>query len=605
MNRKQTIVSFIGTDGSGKTTTSESCKRKLVSKGFVVDSVWCGAESYLMKPLRWFLALFTRGRASRGKDEALYVDEVSKKNRLAGSSELARRVYVFLVLLDYRVQYLFRMWRYRKSEILILDRYYFDVFVNLAITLGWSPSELICQVKKHFHKYKFPEVRAFVFVPPEVSMSRKDDIPDIGYVEIRLSYYRALADEFGFFEIDGESSVFENTEYICQQVQESVDSTHIHYVHSNNEDVGGADFCLVRMAEAVSLSQGFRVSASLRSSTSVVDGYRQAGVPLYINNFCRPQLSQGVLAILTLPFKGLYTIYYFILLFRSIRPDVVHVNDLYDFFPAISAKLLGIPVAYHIRMIRVNALERRVFSIIVSRLSRVSLSVSQAVREAYFSKKFYKGHHPIVLHDWPDQRLVDLSESNEKPNEYAPYDLVVVMVGRVEWWKGQHVFLDAVEKLEKQYENVGYFIVGGDVLGADKVRYSKVIRDRCSELGVQFLGHRSDVSQLLRHADISVHASVTPDPFPGVVLESLLSGCATIGANAGGVAEMIEQSVGGMKFQPGDSDQLSSLIGGLIVNDVQRKSLGVNGRRRILDLTCKKRILEETLDIYKQLTVKL
>ena len=49
-NRKKTRICLIGTDGSGKTSISTILNKELPSS----ELVWCGAESYLMKPIRYF-----------------------------------------------------------------------------------------------------------------------------------------------------------------------------------------------------------------------------------------------------------------------------------------------------------------------------------------------------------------------------------------------------------------------------------------------------------------------------------------------------------------------------------------------------------------------
>ena len=76
-----------------------------------------------------------------------------------------------------------------------------------------------------------------------------------------------------------------------------------------------------------------------------------------------------------------------------------------------------------------------------------------------------------------------------------------------------------------------FALVGGSVPGS--AEYFAEIEGRARDLGVQFLGERSDVPDLLRTADVSVHSSVDPDPFPGVVVESMLAEALTIGSKAG------------------------------------------------------------------------
>lgn len=601
MARKQLLVTLIGTDGSGKTSTTDALSGLLNDSMCSSAQIWCGAESYLMKPFRFILKLIRRNNATPQSSEISYQSEIKEKHELGGKLRLLTSIYIWLVLIDYSMQYRWKMWRSRSARVLLLDRYFFDVAVNLAITLGWDEDQLISFIQNYCGRYKFPDVRSFIYVPPEVSMERKDDIPDISYVELRMKYYQAIADLYNFSVIDGQENIADNAAQLYETILAEMDTCYVHYVHSNNEDVGGADFCLFRMAEAVNNTANYRSAISLRLRTGMVRQYEKAGVPVYIGSYCRPQLSRGIAQLIFLPFKSVYSIWYFWLLFRSQQPDIVHVNDLYDFLPAIAAKLAGIPVVYHIRMIRTNKGEIKVFSWLLKNLSQISFSVSEAVHNTYFDpeKIEYDGHSAEVVYDWPDPKLVELDENSREPEEFTPYDTVVVMVGRIEWWKGQHVFLDALKRIKDKYPSVGFFLIGGMVKGASKERYAEEILNEANTLGVNYLGQRSDVVNLLTHADISIHCSVTPDPFPGVVLESLLSQSATIGADAGGVSEMIRHEQDGLKYQPGNAAELASCLDKLLSNKPLRLQYAASGRQRILDMANKDKIMSQTLKLYK------
>ncbi len=591
----QTMVAIVGVDGSGKTTASEGVVQAIGADR--AARVWLGAESVLMAPLRLGLSLLRRGLFARKAGKGGYRAEVAQKHSMVRRLAWLEPLYVWMIMADYRLQYFWKRWRSRHIEILVTDRYVFDVAVNLALTLNWPAERLIRFLQRQMGGYTLPKVRCLVRVSPETVMRRKDDVPDASYIALRIDYYQAVAEAFGFAILDGEESPENVRARILSLVADARERPHVHYVHANNPDLGGADFCLCRLAREMRL-RSWDVSVSLRLPTRIVEDYQAGGVPALIGGFHRPQVSRGLLGLCLLPFEITLSIAHFLALFRRQRPDLVHVNDLYDFAPAIAARLLAIPVIYHIRMIRVRAAERQLFARLIEWCARVSFSVSGAVRAAYFDADSPQlNHRAEVVPDWANDTLVELEDA-PLPADLAPNRRRVVMVGRLEHWKGQHVFVEAVSKIADRHADVDFYLIGGEVEGKGKHDYAERVLTAARQAGMIYLGERNDVPAILRNADISVHASVRPDPFPGVVLESLLAGTAVIGADGGGVPEMIRDDRDGLLVPPGDADRLAEAIEALLNDPNRCARLAKFGRARTLVLTDKSRILSLTETLY-------
>lgn len=173
------------------------------------------------------------------------------------------------------------------------------------------------------------------------------------------------------------------------------------------------------------------------------------------------------------------------------------------------------------------------------------------------------------------------------------------MIGRLEEWKGQHVFLDAVKQLSlSTLGDNTFLVVGGPVPG--KEDYRDRIVTAAEEIGVICLGARQDVPALLRAADISVHCSVEPDPFPGVVVESMLAGAATIAADAGGVPEIVSDDTVGVLVPAGDSAALARELTKLLqAPESPRIRYSMRARERALEATDPRRIDAEMQALYE------
>lgn len=596
------LICIIGTDGSGKTTLSDSVAEALRLRGVRAERVWLGSESYLMAPVRRLLRpLWRRVQGGRKREGGRpdYRAEIASKSALAGRFRFAVPVYVALLWLDYRLQVALKRWRHRHSAVVIADRYLFDVAVNLGLTLGWSPERVVDFARRRLAGMELPAFRVFLRVEPEVSIARKDDIPDLDYLRLRFSHYEAIARAFGFTERDGTLPIAVNRDWVLAEARREAARPYVIYVHANNSDVGGADKVLALMARHMRdhgrPEGGARVAVCLRLATPVVGAHGAAGVPVILHPFVRPQTSAGLRGVLSLLLRGPGSLWFFWRLFGRERPDIVHVNDLYDAIPVLAARLRGIPVVWHIRMIKDGAVMRGLFALLLRRWADVSVSVSRAVQAHYALDRpdgRHGGQHRAeVVHDLGNAALCaeerDPSVPAARPEGLpvaAGGRRLVLMVGRVEPWKGQDVFVEAVSRLSPEMRGAHDFaLVGGGVEG--KEDYLRTVVAAAGRAGVLYLGQRDDVPALMAAADVSVHASVAPDPFPGVVVESLLAGAATVATAAGGVVGMIRHGTDGLLYPPGDAAALARALGELLEGgEAPRARFAVAARQRALSL---------------------
>ena len=349
------------------------------------------------------------------------------------------------------------------------------------------------------------------------------------------------------------------------------------YVTSNTDDVGGADVCLLQLAREMHAG-GHEVRLLARRANRLCEAYAAAGVAVTIHPFFRPTRRGGPLVLVGTALRSLGAIAWFMRHFRRERPDIVHVNDLIDLLPAIAASLSGYPVVYHLRTIVGGDRQRKLMSWLIRAVSDVSVSISRAVQAHYLLAGRNGRHQALVLYDWADPRFLDAPRPAECPAPFRAVGRHVLMAGRVARWKGQHVFIAAAATLRDRFPDVGWFVAGG--LSTDPVdaAYVEDIRKAAAATGVALLGDRTDLAALLGWADLSVHASTTPEPFGLVVLESLLRGVATIGADAGGVPDMITDGSTGLLTPPGDVQALARAIASLLEDPALCRRLALAGQ---------------------------
>lgn len=595
------IISLTGTDGSGKTTLAAEVVQELRRRGYRAEHVWLGAESILMAPVRSILRRVSSARksptASAHAEEMAYAREVDEKRAYASRFGLLVRVYVGLVLLDYRLQFWMKVRRAREAQFIVADRYLYDVIVNIGVTLNWSDERVADECRRRLHRFAVPLTSKYVSVPIEVALRRKGDIPDASYLSLRRQHYDTLARELAFEYIDGEASPALNAREVVDEVVDRVALPRVLYVHSNNHDVGGADFVMQRLACYLnSPSAGHlrvRANVMLRLNTRIIPAYSKNGLLAQIVNASRPSGELRPTKVVTSVTGLLKSIVVFSRAIAAIRPDVVHVNDVYDIAAAVAAKLQRVPVVYHIRMFPNSRARKAIFVPAIRACASATISVSDAVRSSWFGPR--PSERDFVAWDIADERL---RRGTPDAPKRADDLLAFLMVGRVEPWKGQHVFLDAIELLDDAQRRRGKFtIVGGPVPG--KQDYYDECHRRSEKLSVDFLGERLDVPHLLSGADVLIHGSISPDPLPGVVIEGVLARRYVLAARAGGVPEILARG-GGAMVAPDDPEALAAAIASLIDDSTPVHSMGDEGYEHVALHTAPESVGEAVLEVYRR-----
>ena len=123
-------------------------------------------------------------------------------------------------------------------------------------------------------------------------------------------------------------------------------------------------------------------------------------------------------------------------------------------------------------------------------------------------------------------------------------------VGRLSQEKGVETLLEVASQLSYRLKIAG----GGPLTDELKAKYSKFTN-------IEFLGHQNaeQVSQLLVGAVVSIVPSEWYENNPLSVIESLCAGTPVIGANIGGIPELIGLG-DGLVFKSGDKAELSKMI---------------------------------------------
>lgn len=144
---------------------------------------------------------------------------------------------------------------------------------------------------------------------------------------------------------------------------------------------------------------------------------------------------------------------------------------------------------------------------------------------------------------------------------FAPDKPLVGIVGRLQHWKGMHVYLRAMSQVVKTMPSVQGVIVGG--IHDQEPGYLESLEKLRAELGltkvVSMVGRQTNVPEWMSAMDVVVHASQR-EPFGIVVVEAMALGKAVIATSPGGPEEIITDGEDGLLVPWNEPDALASAI---------------------------------------------
>lgn len=283
------------------------------------------------------------------------------------------------------------------------------------------------------------------------------------------------------------------------------------------------------------------------------------------------------------------------LLEKQVHPDLLHLNNhFFDCFGgAIAGKRRKTPVIAHARSFMVSRhLAKR-----VTRYFDYHITVSRAVTQH------------LVEHGVPENRCQVIYDPIVVPDGVVPIRVQdgpspsVGMLGMLQEWKGQHVFVEALHRLFVRKVGFRAFIAGTEPFGARG--YEQLLHEMVQRYGlennVQFLGFVTNPFEFLQRMDIVVHASIEPEPLARVAPEAMLSGSVVIATNGGGMPDLVEHERTGLLVPMGDAESMADAIERLLRNRDLRQRLAEAGRQRAREMFDPHKHAREVMRVYRKL----
>jgi len=182
---------------------------------------------------------------------------------------------------------------------------------------------------------------------------------------------------------------------------------------------------------------------------------------------------------------------------------------------------------------------------------------------------------------------------------------IILMPGRLTPWKGQELFLEAINLVNI---NLGYDAFYAVILGSDQGRdlYKKKLVRLTEQFRmtkqVKFIDNCKDMALAYKVADIIISASIEPEAFGRVSVEAQSMQKIIIASDLGGSNETVIDEKTGYLFKSGDANSLSEkILKVLNLDEITRKSLGAEARKNVVDKFNVEKMCFSTYSEYKKL----
>lgn len=379
---------------------------------------------------------------------------------------------------------------------------------------------------------------------------------------------------------------------------------------THNLNLGGAPIVAHEFAKYFITQGGYQVSLISPEDGPLRERYEALNIPIHIlSNF---QLShetnasalQGYLKTL----GDLIDVGSF---------DLVVCNTLTTFWGVEMARMFNVPSIWHIHeSSRVDIYSVSFEKTVRPLLRTCFMSANRVVFQADATRRLFqdmeaRGNFCTIPGGVPLERINAFRASHEKKQMREKYGIdenctIVTLIGTTCERKGQHVFLEAIQELQKEYPDGLPDDLTFIMVGAIKGPYLDFLLARRDELGlgkVKIFDETKEIYDFYVLSDIFVCASFE-ESFPMVVLLAMAFELKIVSTDVFGIPEIISDGHDGRLVKPGDPAALGNAIYICLNNPELSDRMARNAYAKVYRLFNNDKFLEQHLLLTKEVSLE-
>jgi len=179
---------------------------------------------------------------------------------------------------------------------------------------------------------------------------------------------------------------------------------------------------------------------------------------------------------------------------------------------------------------------------------------------------------------------------------------IILYVGRLVYEKGVQHLISAMPKILGGYHDAKLVIAG-------KGGMMDELKNQANYMGlgnkVYFTGHLNakQVQKMYKCADLAVFPS-TYEPFGIVALEAMLAGVPTVVSDVGGLNEIVDHGVNGMKSYSGNANSIADSVLALLYDQKLCDTVAKNAKAKVKEEFNWNKIAQDTHYVYERAICK-
>jgi glycogen synthase len=222
----------------------------------------------------------------------------------------------------------------------------------------------------------------------------------------------------------------------------------------------------------------------------------------------------------------------------------------------------------------------------LTRAATLNLAISNYVRDR---------------HRLPGTRVVYYGIEDPMPHptrDEAPRRVIMAFVGRFVTEKGIPVLLQAMTLLNREGLDFEVRLIGD---GPERGNLEDIIRreDLGNIVKVAGFLRGEEMVKALSDVRVVIIPSVCEETAGLAAIEQMMRGRLVIASNIGGLGEVVGDA--GLRFEPGNVDSLASCMKSVILDRSLIDSIGMNARKRAMQLFMRARMIQEHATIYSSI----
>ena len=182
---------------------------------------------------------------------------------------------------------------------------------------------------------------------------------------------------------------------------------------------------------------------------------------------------------------------------------------------------------------------------------------------------------------------------------------IILLPGRLSTWKGQEMFLEAINKVNIHFGHETFIaVILGSQQGRDlyKKKLIRLVEQYRLNSQVKFIDNCKNMALAYKISNFVVSTSIEPEAFGRVSVEAQSMQKPILASNIGGSKETIINNKTGFLFEAGNSEELSKKIIELLTFDESiMKSIGIEGRKNVKTKFNVEKMCFSTYSEYKRL----